>query len=1811
MRLRALLLAAALVFTPILAASAETVRLRDTLYVYPGQAAASHTLTLSVLLQSLDPETLAFVADGGASRAVFAVYAKGPGGFVPFPDPKDPSKPCTLVVDGPTASFALPLSIDLYLRQEIAQAGYEPDPGETDEGYIPLRLPGEVVVVNRKAGARGFSLRLTGETATGTEPLAGQALTLTGGGGTYALTTDADGAARLFGLPAGSYTLTQDSAPAGYRTEAPVAVNVPKSGVAEASLTNLRNGTISVRTLGISVGADLNERLLPVPMRYRVLTADGTAVGELGPEAPLEVAAARDGAVYTLIPIGEIAGYAPPEGALTATVYPGGRAECVSVLRGQKGFFLFSLTDAATGAPVAGGLFALTDASGGQALTFSPGGDGLFAVAEPLPAGSYTVTMLRAPDGYRYAGEVLPLTVAPYAGEPPKAAALAVRPLPDALRAPTVTAAVTALPSLLDADARADIALSLAGETDGIAVRDLAFAIDPPAEPGVSLSGDTLTFARRFALDGAPVFTDFAVSGVVSFVYDYPVAPDESREVAVRQPFTVTVATFAQKPAPRYAASGHVKNAEGVPMTGVAVRLVGGDGAAVAECVTDPFGGYAFETAPAGASAMVVPPQGFAARMEGCDATVLPVRTVAVRVEGYGVSPETRVTLSMPGLDPVEAKAGETARLTGLIAPSDTLSAAAPDGVLSHVAREGDGWVARLYAPASVSGTVGTPDGAPLPGVSVTLTGPETMTATTGADGGYRFDGLPPDGFDIVFTAPDGYVSAGEAALSVTLGAGETRGGQDALMMRPATVEGILTEGGTPVSGVAVRLSPSGAKTATDAAGRFAFGGLTLGEYTLSVEAPEGMAIGGLPEKIHITKSGEARRLVLSASRPARIAGRIWNDANDDGLLGTGEGGLAEARVALLDESEGVVSDAVTTENGQFAFRNLPPGTYRVQITLPDGYLFTRPAPDTNRLVAGVDSREGVSEPIALSSGQAADGLLAGGTLSGGVSGTVYDDPEGRGLPAVGLAALSGARVTLLRGDETQQTVVTGADGQYAFDDLRAGDYTVAVAATEGYVFTSPYMDAGTASRAVEVRAWRRQQTADFAAQRTCAVTARVWLDDSASGSPVGKQPCEGLTVALFRMRGETELPVATAETDAAGFARFDGLRPGAYRTRVTLPGEDYGFTVAPPSLVDVAAGQTADLSVGVTRLGGISGVVFADADWDGLKSALEGGISSARVTLKNAKGETIGQTQTGADGTYAFTGLLTGRYTVQFTLPTGYQFTKNRQDAPSFNSDVPETEAHTAEIAALFLPMGASLPVDAGGFGASSIAGKAWQDARNIGRLASDSPPVAGMGIHLSRGGAPFRETVTGADGTYAFEGLPPGDYAVSATLPDGALPVGGDAQRFTLAMGAQKTGVNLGMIHTGALTGQVRDDATGAAVEGATVLLLRGGDVQAEAVTGADGAYRFDRAYPGAAEARVELPDDRIFGKGETGIRKITVPQRDTVAAEAFRLLQQAVVEGRVWIDADRDGVYGDGDAPMEDAVVKLVRVVDGKEEAQSLLVSGADGSFRFAKLAPGEVMISVSPPADKRLYGSGEAVSLTLRAGDTHTRAYPGYTAATVYGAVYDDADNSANRERGEPGIGGVLVRAVDAEGRVLAEYVTEADGAYALGGLPPAPILVVADAPSGYQPSENAPEAALTPDMGETVNGVDLGLLRMVRIGDLCWLDKNENGLQDSGEPGIPNVVVTLWRVLPDGSLSNMGEAVTDAYGRYRFDGLYPGVYQASFDPGKGFRPTVSVPGLPEINSKAPETGGKPLMSPPITVRSGEHALMFDAGFVIEK
>ncbi|MEE9553434.1 MAG: SdrD B-like domain-containing protein [candidate division Zixibacteria bacterium] len=118
-----------------------------------------------------------------------------------------------------------------------------------------------------------------------------------------------------------------------------------------------------------------------------------------------------------------------------------------------------------------------------------------------------------------------------------------------------------------------------------------------------------------------------------------------------------------------------------------------------------------------------------------------------------------------------------------------------------------------------------------------------------------------------------------------------------------------------------------------------------------------------------------------------------------------------------------------------------------------------------------------------------------------------------------------------------------------------------------------------------------------------------------------------------------------------------------------------------------------------------------------------------------------------------------------------------------------------------------------------------------------------------------------------------------------------------------------------------------------------------------------------------------------------------------------------------------------------------------------------------------------------------------------------------------------------------------------------------------------------------------------------IVELAAIGDTVWFDDNQNGLQDGGELGFPNVTVNLY----DCQDNFVATTVTDSDGFYIFDNLIPGDYYVEFIKPEGYDITLQDQGADDaIDSDADPITGKTVCT---TLDPGEYDPTWDCGLYL--
>ena len=590
---------------------------------------------------------------------------------------------------------------------------------------------------------------------------------------------------------------------------------------------------------------------------------------------------------------------------------------------------------------------------------------------------------------------------------------------------------------------------------------------------------------------------------------------------------------------------------------------------------------------------------------------------------------------------------------------------------------------------------------------------------------------------------------------------------------------------------------------------------------------------------------------------------------------------------------------------------------------------------------------------------------------------------------------------------------------------------------------------------------------------------------------------------------------------------------------------------------------QPANASLTISPLGFISGAVFKDNNVTPngtFESAVDTPISGVTINLTGtdfgANGVAGGggddtpvsfTTTTDALGNYAFTGLNPGSYTV--TEPTQPAGTSNGiTTAGAVGGGGGGTAGAATGVATtpsvisniVLLKSGGAVATSPGNnfaeIAPSTISGLVFLDQDNSGTKDVADTALAGVTVQLLQGVSVVATTTTDASGAYSFSGLAPGTYTVSEPT--------------------QPAGTSNGKTIPGAVgNGGTAGTATGPAVTPSQIagLILPPGTTS-------------------SANNFAEVPAGRQ-------------------------------VSGRVFGDANNDGVFNGTDVGLSGVTLNLTGTSVNGVPVSASAITTSDGRYVFSGLPesngagytvsepnqPGgtangittagstgglATLVTVVPSA---ISGVGLAGANTISSDNNFAEIIlPSQPSVTsVSGHVYVDANNNGAIDAGELPVAGVTITLTGTSSSgtpVSFTTVTAVDGTYAFTGIPPS-------SPGGYVITETQPAAfadgkttllaglpgASTstkpvgsggPDIisgvvvnpGSSYAGYNFGELPPGgQLAGFVYVDLNDNGMKDAGEPGIAGVTVRLT-----GKDANGGDVdrlqTTAADGSYSFVGV---------------------------------------------------------------
>lgn len=961
-----------------------------------------------------------------------------------------------------------------------------------------------------------------------------------------------------------------------------------------------------------------------------------------------------------------------------------------------------------------------------------------------------------------------------------------------------------------------------------------------------------------------------------------------------------------------------------------------------------------------------------------------------------------------------------------------------------------------------------------------------TITSTTTAGGGlYRFNELAPGDYIVEVVPPSGYCSSTGAPGSIT-------------------ASGPYEGASTPDPDTNVNNDDNGSVSA-NACGQAG--------YTLRSAAVT-LAYGAEPTNDDDSDPNSNLSVDFGLFRPVGLGNLVWGDSDNSGTVNGGETGINGVTVRLYTAGGALVSSTTTASGGQYAFANLAPGDYYVEVTPPantcsstgsansatgpyEGTPGTQP-PDPDSNIDNDDNGYGVgacgqggyvvrSSTVTLTSGgeptgdgDGSDSNLTidfGLTPSVSLGNLVWVDSDNNGLVNGGEIGLNGVTVRLFSGTGTLITSTTTAGGGlYLFSNLSPGDYIVEIAPPAGYCSSTG--TPGSASGAYE-------------------------------GNPAGNQPPD---------------PDNDIDNDDNGNAAAGACGQPGHTIRAAVVTLAIG---AEPT--DDGDGSNSNLSVdfGLVPVLALGDRVWNDANNNGIIDGGESGIDDLQVRLYTSTGTLVATTTTAGGGLYGFGNLTPGDYYVEVTPATGtcsssgtpgsatgpYEGNPAGNQPPDPDNDVNNDDngngvgtcgqpGYVVRSSVITLSLGSeptndgdsnantNLSLDFGLVGTLGLGDLVWVDTNNNGVLDSGESGLNGVTVNLlSSSGTVLTTTTTAGGGLYGFTNLVAGDYIVEIVPPAGYCSstgtIGSPTGAYEGTPGTQPPDPD----------NDVNSDDNG---NGVGACGQPGYVVRSTAVMLSNAA---------------EPTND---GDGNNSNLSID-----------FGLVLNLSLGNLVWSDSNNNGLVDGGEAGVDGLTVQLY------SGAGSLLASTTTangGHYLFVNLPGGDYYVVVTPPSgacsstgvvgsstgpyegapgtqppdpdsnldnDDNGYGVGtcgqpgyvvrsSTVSLSAGSepttdGDTDSNSNLsvdfGLVGSLSLGdLVWVDADNGGTVNGAEAGLNGVSVYLYSSSGTLMATTTTAGGGLYNFTNLVPGDYYVVIEPPAGYCSSSGSIGSATGPYEG---------------------------------------------------------------------------------------------------------------------------------------
>jgi hypothetical protein len=681
--------------------------------------------------------------------------------------------------------------------------------------------------------------------------------------------------------------------------------------------------------------------------------------------------------------------------------------------------------------------------------------------------------------------------------------------------------------------------------------------------------------------------------------------------------------------------------------------------------------------------------------------------------------------------------------------------------------------------------------------------------STVSPNGQFYLGGLPQGTVTIRVVVPNGYaVYNGTGATQVTVGtltkstvyfylqSISTTQTVSGTVYNDANDNGVVDQGETGISGVSVYIDSNNdgilddgeESTTTDANGNYSLTETTLGTYNVRVIAPTGdtqtLPSGGQSISAALTTANQTLSGQNFAVAPAGsggiVSGYVFTDYDGTGSTADTNSYSGIVGITVYDDlnDNGKLDpgEPYTTSMSSTGYYSLSVAgeTQDVRVVVPSGYVATD----------SLGGEEQVSAP--------ATNVNFPLFQSMEFKGIVYNDANGDGRQDFNETGLAGVLVFIDANndgiyDTGDPSVLTDSSGLYDFTGIMPvkgrTQYDVYYVPPSGYL--SQYRESGVGYFSGDVLSQRVGQASESYAEGS--------VQQTINGYNYG---VAGVTVyADLNNDGILDAGDISTTTSIYGTYQLGNLPVGTDTIRTIVPlgysvlsgNTSQSINVNPLTQVSPV---TLYLATSSQAIGSIEGTVYQDSNDNGTDDLNELPIAGRTVYLDLNNDGVLDNgepsVQTDASGTYLFTNLSAGAYTVREVLPAGVIQTSPGSNAP--------------QVAVLQTYNGFTGSYALNGFGnlavSGSINGNIFYDANGDGTQDNGEQNLSTQVAYIDAnndGVYDTGDTLAAATATgFSFSNLSAGTYVLRQILPTGfqqTLPANNAGISVTVVAGQTST--------------------------------------------------------------------------------------------------------------------------------------------------------------------------------------------------------------------------------------------------------------------------------------------------------------------------------------------------------------------------------------------------------------------------------------